>query len=151
MSHISVDYTTDKFQPMLTFYDAILTEVGAKRQMLVIKTGEHLDDVHTPYREDIVAVAYGKYWPEFWIQLPENKKEATVGNGCHFVFACSSEDQCKRVYETALAHGGVSNGEPGLRPKYTSKYYGAFFLDPMGNKLEAIFYDMGTMNYCEIL
>jgi lactoylglutathione lyase len=39
------------------------------------------------------------------------------------------------TYKTALAHGGTSEGLPGLRPEYHENYYGAYFRDPDGNKL----------------
>jgi hypothetical protein len=37
----------------------------------------------------------------------------------------------------ALAHGGVSDAKPGLRPHYDPNYYAAFVRGPDGNKLEA--------------
>lgn len=43
-------------------------------------------------------------------------------------------------HRIALAHGGSSDGEPGLRPHYDPNYYAAFVLDPDGNKLEAFTY-----------
>ena len=39
------------------------------------------------------------------------------------------------AYQVALAHGGVSEGAPGLRPEYHENYYGAYFRDTEGNKL----------------
>jgi catechol 2,3-dioxygenase-like lactoylglutathione lyase family enzyme len=38
----------------------------------------------------------------------------------------------------ALANGGTNIGDPGLRPEYGEGYYGAFVLDPDGNKIEAV-------------
>ncbi len=35
----------------------------------------------------------------------------------------------------AIEHGGVCEGDPGLRPEYHPSYYGAYFRDPDGNKL----------------
>jgi catechol 2,3-dioxygenase-like lactoylglutathione lyase family enzyme len=43
-------------------------------------------------------------------------------------------------YRAALAHGGRDAGAPGLRPVYDENYYGAFVLDPDGNKIEAVTY-----------
>ena len=39
------------------------------------------------------------------------------------------------AHATALAHGGLSEGAPGLRPEYTPSYYGAYFRDPDNNKM----------------
>jgi lactoylglutathione lyase len=40
-----------------------------------------------------------------------------------------------RAYAVALAHGGTSEGGPGLRSEYHEHYYGAYLRDPDGNKL----------------
>ena len=34
------------------------------------------------------------------------------------------------------AEGGKSNGEPGVRERYSPTYYAAFVLDPVGNNIE---------------
>ena len=41
----------------------------------------------------------------------------------------------------ALAHGGSSEGAPGLRPEYHPHYYAAYFRDPDGNKLCVVCHD----------
>lgn len=41
----------------------------------------------------------------------------------------------------ALAHGGSTEGAPGLRPDYHADYYGAYFRDPDGNKLCVVCHD----------
>lgn len=150
VSHISVGTTAAEFQKMLEFYDAVMAELGAKRQMMVNKKGEKMD-VKSDYSEEVTAVGYGKYYPEFWVQLPEDKKEASAGNGVHVAFSCSSKDHVDKIYQKAIENGAKSNGPPGPRPEYSDKYYGAFFIDPFGNKLEAVFFDMGIFNYCIIL
>jgi hypothetical protein len=37
--------------------------------------------------------------------------------------------------------GGVCNGKPGERPEYTKGYYAAFVIDPLGNNVEAMYWD----------
>ncbi len=39
--------------------------------------------------------------------------------------------------ESALKHGGMDNGKPGLRADYGENYYAAFVVDPEGYRLEA--------------
>ncbi|KAH8555024.1 asparaginyl-tRNA synthetase [Umbelopsis sp. PMI_123] len=56
----------------------------------------------------------------------------------HFAFAVDSEEEVKKLYDAALAAGGKDNGAPGLRTQYGPKYYAAFFLDPDGNNIEAV-------------
>ena len=50
-------------------------------------------------------------------------------------FLASSRAQVDAVYQVALAHGGSSEGAPGLRPEYHANYYGAYVRDTEGNKL----------------
>jgi Glyoxalase/Bleomycin resistance protein/Dioxygenase superfamily len=99
----------------------------------------------------VVAVGYGKYYPEFWVGLPHDKGEASAGNGTHIAFQCSSKSLVDQVYKVAMAKGCKCNGPPGPRAEYSDKYYGAFFIDHRGNKMEATFWDMGIFNYCSIL
>ena len=152
ISHVSVGTTRDKFAQMVDCYDAVMLELGAKRKMMINSEGSHVP-VTASITDNIVAVAYGKYYPEFWVQLPhDTAKNASAGNGVHVAFNCRSADQVQRAYEAAIQHGAQDNGPPGPRPEYSDKYYGAFFVDPFGNKVEVVFFDMGIiMNNCVIL
>ena len=42
------------------------------------------------------------------------------------------------VWRAGVDAGYESDGEPGPRPQYTARYYGAFLLDPDGNSAEAV-------------
>jgi catechol 2,3-dioxygenase-like lactoylglutathione lyase family enzyme len=103
------------------FYDAVLGALGYKR------TAQYL-----PY-----AIGYGEGTSEFWIQLPHDKEAAAAGNGAHFGFSARNSEAVHRFHEVALANGGTDNGAPGPRPDYGPDYYGAFVIDPFGNKIEA--------------
>lgn len=135
LSHVSLG--TQDMPTALAFYDAIMATVGASRKEVI-----EIDNM------GIVAVAYGKQFPEFWIQIPDNEQPASVGNGIHIGFTAIDEDTVKRFYETALKHGGIDEGAPGPRPHYGAEYYGCFVRDPDGNKLEATFWDVSksTLN-----
>lgn len=37
--------------------------------------------------------------------------------------------------------GGIPNGAPGERPEYSKGYYAAFVLDPLGNNVEAVYFN----------
>jgi|SRR5579871_6026190 len=121
LHHVSVG-VTDVLRAA-DFYDAVLGVLGYKR------TAQYL-----PY-----AVAYGEGVSEFWIQLPHDKAAPSAGNGAHFGFAARSQDAVHRFHDTALANGATDNGAPGPRTDYGPDYYGAFVLDPFGNKIEAVF------------
>lgn len=57
----------------------------------------------------------------------------------HLAFAASAPDQVVAFYEAAMAAGGLSNGEPGIRPRYDPGYFAAFVLDPDGHNIEAVY------------
>ena len=128
LSHVSMG--TQDMHRALVFYDAVMRTIGASRQH-VLQLEENV----------IVAVAYGKQYPEFWIQIPGNQRAAETGNGIHVGFIAADKDSVHRFHATALQHGGSDEGAPGPRPHYGEPYYGCFVLDPDGNKLEATFWD----------
>jgi len=73
--------------------------------------------------------------PLFLIGAPFNGEPATPGNGQMIALMASNRSVVDRCYAAALDAGGVSEGEPGLRPHYHPNYYGAYFRDPDGNKI----------------
>lgn len=75
--------------------------------------------------------------PLFLIGKPFDSNPHATGNGQMVAFLAQTRDVVDRAYETALANGGTSEGEPGPRPEYHANYYGAYFRDPDGNKLNA--------------
>jgi catechol 2,3-dioxygenase-like lactoylglutathione lyase family enzyme len=123
LSHVSIgsnDYARAK-----AFYDAVL----ATLQIGVVM--EHAGS----------AVAYGRAFPEFWLQVPIDGLPATVGNGSHIGFLASSRAQVDAFHAAALSMGAADNGPPGDRAHYGPQYYGAFVRDPDGHKIEAMFWD----------
>ena len=122
LSHVSIG--TNNFARAVAFYDKVLPTLGGKRLM------EHPD-----------AVAYGKQFPEFWVQTPINGKRASLSNGIHVGFVAQSKKEVRNFYKAALKVGGVDDGAPGPRPDYGKPYYGCFVRDPDGHKIEAAFWD----------
>jgi catechol 2,3-dioxygenase-like lactoylglutathione lyase family enzyme len=123
LSHVSIG--TNDFERAIAFYDQVLSTLGCNRIM------EHPG-----------AVAYGKQYPEFWVQTPFNEQLATVGNGTHIGFMASTKEAVHAFYNAAIAAGGVDEGAPGSRPDYGEPYYGCFVRDPDGHKIEASFWDL---------
>ena len=123
LSHVSIG--TNDFDHAAAFYDAVLAVIGCRR--LHAFPG---------------AVAYGKEFPEFWVQTPIDGRPATLGNGTHFGFIAPSKDAVHAFYDAALEHGGQGDGAPGPRPDYGEAYYGCFVRDLDGHKIEATFWDM---------
>ena len=73
-----------------------------------------------------------------WICEPFNGEPATVGNGTMVALAAKSWSQVDAFHAAALAHGGTSEGAPGLRPHYQPDFYAAYVQDPDGNKLAIV-------------
>jgi catechol 2,3-dioxygenase-like lactoylglutathione lyase family enzyme len=109
------------------FYDAVLAKLGFKRVMEIM-----------PY-----GIAYGLKMPQFWVQLPHDQSAPSSGNGTHIAFNANSKAAVNAFHAAALSAGGRDEGAPGPRPEYTPEYYGAFVRDLDGNKIEAVFFDMG--------
>jgi len=61
------------------------------------------------------------------------------GSRVHLAFAAKDRATVDAVYKAALDAGGQDNGAPGERD-YHPGYYAAFFLDPDGNNIEAVFH-----------
>jgi catechol 2,3-dioxygenase-like lactoylglutathione lyase family enzyme len=123
LSHVSLG--SNDFARALAFYDRVLPTLGCRRVM------QHPG-----------AVAYGKAYPEFWVQTPINGRPASVGNGTHVGFVAPNRQAVQDFYEAALAAGAQSEGAPGPRPDYGEPYYGCFVRDPDGHKIEAAYWDM---------
>lgn len=88
------------------------------------------------------ALAFGKGYPEFWLQRPFDKNEASAGNGVHIGFVASTRKQVDDFYAKGIKLGAVCNGKPGVRPEYGEPYYGCFLIDLDGNKIEASFWQI---------
>ena len=126
MSHVSIG--VGDFERAVAFYDAVLATIGCQKVM------EHPG-----------AAAYGKMFPEFWVQTPIDGQPFSVGNGTHFGFFASSKEQVHAFWDAAVAAGASPDGEPGPREEYGAPYYGCFLRDLDGHKIEASFWDVSKM------
>ena len=88
------------------------------------------------------AAAFGKTFPEFWIQNPHDGAPAASGNGTHVSFVAASKAEVDEFFTEAIAAGASQDGAPGYRPEYAEPYYGCFVRDLDGHKIEATFWDM---------
>jgi catechol 2,3-dioxygenase-like lactoylglutathione lyase family enzyme len=87
------------------------------------------------------AIAFGKGYPEFWVQVPFDQQLASVGNGTHFAFVAANRGQVNEFYRVAISLGAKDEGKPGPRADYGEPYYGCFVRDLDGHKIEASFWD----------
>lgn len=73
-----------------------------------------------------------------WVCLPFDRRPASVGNGTMVALRARSWREVDEFHAAALAHGGRSEGGPGLRLQYNPDFYAAYVRDPDGNKLAAV-------------
>jgi lactoylglutathione lyase len=73
--------------------------------------------------------------PLFLIGHAYNGQPHAAGNGQMIALLAANRRVVRDAYKTAMAHGGVGEGAPGLRPEYHEHYYGAYFRDLDSNKL----------------
>ncbi|MDP2242598.1 VOC family protein [Pseudomonas sp.] len=123
LSHVSLG--TNRFDQAVVFYDQVLPTLGCKR--ILAHPG---------------AVAYGREYPEFWVQAPIDGQPAGVGNGTHVGFSAPDKAAVHAFYHAALDAGATSEGEPGPRDEYGEPYYGCFVRDLDGHKIEAAYWDL---------
>jgi catechol 2,3-dioxygenase-like lactoylglutathione lyase family enzyme len=126
MSHMSIG--TNQLETALAFYDKVLGSIGAKRIM----------------DEPGIGAAYGRQFPEFWVQIPHNQQKAEPANGVHFAFMVSTPSDVQRFYDAAISAGAKDSGEPGPRKEYSDAYFGCFVTDLDGHKIEAMSWNEST-------
>jgi len=102
------------------FYEALLAPLGMTR--FVERPG---------------TVGFGKRYPEVWLNARPEGSRADAGTGAHICLRARDQAAVDAFHQAALDHGGRSDGAPGLLSAELTPYYGAFVLDPDGNKLEA--------------
>jgi catechol 2,3-dioxygenase-like lactoylglutathione lyase family enzyme len=114
---------TNNLPRALAFYDALLSEIGAKRLW-----------------DSPRGTAYGTSptAPGLGIMTPFNGQPASAGNGTMLALSADSWAQVDAFYTQALLHGGKSEGMPGLRLQYGCDFYAAYVRDPDGNKLAVV-------------
>jgi len=108
------DYPASK-----TFYSDVLTTLGYQNNMESGKSAGFNDGKNT----------------DFWI----SEEKSVVPT--HLAFKARGRKQVEAFHKAALAAGGKDNGGPGYRD-YSPGYYAAFVLDPDGNNIEAVWYDL---------
>lgn len=73
--------------------------------------------------------------PLFLIGKPYDAFPHDRGNGQMVAFLAQRRSVVIDADQTALAHGGTSEGSSGLKTEYHAHYFGAYLRDPDSNKL----------------
>ncbi len=84
------------------------------------------------------TVGFGKRYPEFWLNARPDLAPVPGDTGCHVCLRAPSEAAVRQFFAAALSLGCTSAGDPGPRKATMTDYFGAFILDPDGNKIEAV-------------
>ena len=108
---------TNDLQRGAKYYDDLFAAMGAKRVM----------DFGT-----FIVWGRSKRDAMFALTVPYDKQPATVGNGTMVAFGVKDTATVDALYKKAMALGSKDEGPPGDRG---DNYYGAYFRDLDGNKL----------------
>ncbi len=123
---------TNDLARAIRFYDATLAPLGMQRCV----TGDPA--------WDRISAGWGVYENDglrelaFWVGTPFNQQPVTAGNGSMVAFRARSWKEVDDFHAAALAHGGTTEGAPGLRIHYNPDFYAAYVRDPDGNKIAAV-------------
>ena len=121
LDHVSLGVTD--LERSRRFYDAVLQPIGLVRIVDFQRRGS-----------DYGALP-GSLGVEFTITLESSAR--LTAPGIHVCFRAPDRAAVNAFYRAALATGGRSDGEPGLRSQYHADYFAAFVLDPDGHNIEA--------------
>ena len=127
-----VYFGTNNLERAIAFYDATLAPLGMKRCVTNDPEWDRAVAGWGIYEDD------GRRELAFWIGLPLDQQPATVGNGSMVAFSARSWKEVDEFHAAALAHGGSSEGAPGLRLNYSPDFYAAYVRDTDGNKIAAV-------------
>ncbi|MDN7857755.1 VOC family protein [Burkholderia cepacia] len=123
LDHVSI--SVPDIELARPFYDAIMAALGAAR---VYDRGTALGYGERCNANDTASTFLAIYLDPAEVGVSKR----------HWCFKAASRAQVDAFFEAGLATGGQSDGEPGLRPHYHGDYYGAFLVDPVGNRVEAV-------------
>ena len=114
------------------FYDALLGALGQQRCQVSAEWESAGWRGWGTYERD------GARELALWLCPPFDGAAASAGNGTMVALSARSWSEVDRFHAAALAHGGGSEGAPGLRLQYDPDFYAAYVRDPDGNKLAAV-------------
>jgi catechol 2,3-dioxygenase-like lactoylglutathione lyase family enzyme len=123
MSQAMIGYITigtNDFDRAVAFYDALLETIGIKRLWKADAIA-----AWGPSRED----------PALCVTTPYDGEPATVGNGVMIALRVENQEAVQKLHAKAIALGGTDEGAPG--PRGEGGFYGGYFRDLDGNKLNA--------------
>ncbi len=114
MDHLEL--STQKFDAMCAFYDAVLAPLGVTRIVPGSPAGYGQDDTLP-----------------FWVRTGD-----AVTENAHYAFTCTSRILVHEAYEAAIAIGGTGLREPKTHSHIDPNYYAGYAHDPDGHLVEFV-------------
>jgi len=111
---------TNDLDRSIAFYDALMEAVGIQRLWA---------------HGNMAAWGESRNDPAFCVAAPFDGEAATVGNGSMIALKMKDRDAVDRIHAKALELGGTDEGAVG--PRGDHGFYGGYFRDLDGNKLNA--------------
>ena len=111
---------TNDIERAAVFYDALFADLGAGRFMEM---------------DGFIAWAVTPGTPAVAVIHPADGNPATVGNGVMVALLVDTPEKVDAIHKHALELGGKDEGAPG--PRGDGGFYGGYFRDLDGNKLNA--------------
>jgi catechol 2,3-dioxygenase-like lactoylglutathione lyase family enzyme len=116
IDHVGFEVT--ELRRSARFYDAVFGALGARRML-----------------ESERAIAYGINAPVVWIVMRGRGPGPAYG---HLALQATGKAGVDAAYSAGVNAGGRDDGPPGQRPRYGSRYYAAYLLDPDGLRVEVV-------------
>ncbi|WP_428241707.1 VOC family protein [Gynuella sp.] len=108
---------TNDFDKATAFYDDLLGMMGASRAFQT---------------DRMVAWKFAEGGALISVIKPYDGEKATAGNGSMVALSVEDPTTVDNLHAKALILGATNEGDPGLRGE---NFYGAYFRDPDGNKM----------------
>jgi len=125
---------SNDLQRSAAFYDATLGVLGYRR----CDTSAESESSWSNWLGWGLYEREGAVQDALWVCRPFDGAPASSGNGSMVALCAKSWVQVEDFHAAALAHGGASEGAPGLRRRYNSDFYASYVRDPDGNKLAVV-------------
>ena len=119
LDHLSLG--TMNLERAMKFYDAALAPLG------IVRVWSRAD-----------GVGYGHPGGEDKLAIKLRQGAVGPGPGFHVALTALTRFEVDAFFRAALVHGGMGDGDPGLRPRYGAGYYAAFVVDSDGHRVEAV-------------